>query len=285
MSSPKKASTSLPRKDQPVNPNLPGNSDDLSAVKCERLHENFLSNEFKSLEAPAKLSLYSYTATELAKAAMTCAKLSKNSLSLLQRKALKEHKDNYNKKYKLDDGVPIKVTIAAYFKLFDDLFFLGSLQVGRRVTIEVDQKKFSETTRKGSSSEVDGANQWLIEIHKNDKGLCDPVEILQEKLTTLMHEMIHVYLGLFGCRRCEENWQEQGLSGHGIAFLDTMFTLHKEAPRILEETLGFSSICLEALKEEIQGGGLKGGIPSLDELARWGLAEKVEELQTFLAET
>ena len=122
---------------------------------------------------------------------------------------------------------PISVMeiIAPYFVLFDNMFFFGSLAGN------VDFFLRSEVAGSGWAwtREHPPHVQWVmgcrpIEITfflvpTEGKTI---VEVAEQYIGTLLHEMIHAFMVLYGCKQscCRRQFEEAGKSGHGVAWLD-----------------------------------------------------------------
>jgi hypothetical protein len=167
-------------------------------------------------------------------------------------------------------------TLWAYGRLFDNLFFFGSLLVERRVIWRLDPRKVLETGYRGICREPrNGITR--IEICDNNEVDGSGDAIILAKVVTVLHELLHAFLGLYACNYCYDNWEEGGKS-HGMAFLDAMFALHKGAPKLLGRSLNHRPDCEVLLAAEINDGGANGKISSAETLKRWDIshAELVE---------
>ena len=93
-------------------------------------------------------------------------------------------------------------------------------------------------------------------------------------LGTLLHEMVHAFLMLWGCDRssCPKN------EGHGGTFLDIAYALAKATRDSGFLNLKISLGLTVSLAVELQKTGER--VPSDSQLARWGIRR--DELMNYL---
>lgn len=126
--------------------------------------------------------------------------------------------------------------LGAYAAIFDDLFFFGSLFPRCRIFL-VKGKKGEDPNLRGHTihqeiNKLKGKAPFfekhleteitIIKLREKDR----PAR-LRNYLGTLLHEMIHAFLEIWGCRinGCWDLWQQQGLRGHGYAWQDAASAL------------------------------------------------------------
>jgi hypothetical protein len=182
--------------------------------------------------------------------------------------------------------------LIAYQILFDDMFFFGSLQ--KRCQHFLDDAVGKEIHVQGQTirdTAYDRAYKIKLEgwFHRNWDRWCDnerPLEVeitifrtedknrprrLKAYLSTLLHEMCHAYLDLWGCRfeGCYNVWEKQGVKGHGHAWQDIALAVEIAAadPNHMKLHLDLgreNSLAIEMVYERMP-------VPSAKELARWGM--------------
>lgn len=168
--------------------------------------------------------LYRHSAGDLRRILIQNSKLRDNALARRQQKALAAFKKSELFDFRKDTGHSRKEVIEAYFHLFDDLFFFGSLR--RRVELRITYRKFRGplcTLGITSDREIEDRIRGMfkgenvkkaveIKIYLEEEEHRSRKEALVEYRATLLHEMIHAFLLCWACdyEECTAAWD-----GHG----------------------------------------------------------------------
>lgn len=137
------------------------------------------------------------------------------------------------------------------FSIFDGYFFAGCLSTHTDVFWTVRRKELGLSRLLGSCAIIDGRAQILLS--KSHRGMRCRSRI-QEVLATLLHEMFHAFLGLFGCL-CKSCYKKVastiGLSGHGPAWVFAAVLVERHADEFFRVAdLPFDIGLEEGLKRE-----------------------------------
>ena len=102
--------------------------------------------------------------------------------------------------------------IQAFFDIFDDIFFLGSLKENTRMGIH-DSRPHDHIRASCMDTTSYGKTTCLITAKK--QFLDDTLQYVE----VLLHEMVHAYMALYACRteNCHARPENIGVSGHGEA--------------------------------------------------------------------
>ena len=132
-------------------------------------------------------------------------------------------KDSYDLVSEIKSGTDSdSEVIATYFRIFDDLYFFGSLYGNTEVRIISDNTggKYAGFTR----------NYWkriFVHEHEHHPDLVHRGVRIYHYIQTLLHEMCHAFFGLYGCReededmnQCKECSWVVAEGGHGPAWAD-----------------------------------------------------------------
>jgi hypothetical protein len=222
-----------------------------------------------------------HSATHLTEMVVAFSKHRGEQLSRMQQSGLNWYLDDkiFNLSSSISD-IHDKDVIEAYFKLFDRLFFFGSLEGRCEVHFSI---------RQNVSAGMNGASEHntfsflplgkiiLLKLYKRDYQFPRRRDRLNSFLGTVLHEMIHAFHLLWGCkyRWCERKIENEGKSGHGWAWQDTAYALEMAVRDrqflVLDIVLGRDMALADALHRE------KLGIPR-QLLPKWGLRyEDVEK--------
>ncbi|EPE30474.1 hypothetical protein GLAREA_03441 [Glarea lozoyensis ATCC 20868] len=231
-----------------------------------RSHHKPLTIEFlKKITGPITIPSGRFEARTLSSAAVHFANLPENKLNALQRSALADFKANPGK-FSFDGRNSVEELLDAWATLFDNLFFFGTLPKDSRVSVKFKPK----------SPGVDYLAHCVVWARKSRVTIYDDpgkplVFILKEAVNSLLHELVHAYLGMYGCHGCHRLWEEEGNS-HGIAFLDTMFAVSNGARRLLNFKAPKGEGCKTSLAWDIHDEGTR--FPEEEILSRWKISRK-----------
>jgi hypothetical protein len=241
------------------------------SFSCVDEHQILTSDFLETIEIPTQLPLCDFKASHLAATVIHLSTCPISELNPLQKTALAEFQSS-SIEYDLTGKVSMERTLEAYARLFDNLFFCGSLLVEDRVHWKLYKKTSTVIDFVAQTWHHLENNTFTIEISEDQRGGSCTEENNMEIIGSLLHEFLHVFLLLHGCLGCMENWVEGDVSGHGEAFLDTMHALYTEAPRLFgRNILGRDSGCLGSLANEVVHDGAPGVEKNMPDemLERW----------------
>jgi hypothetical protein len=241
-------------------------------------HHKPLTIEFlQTITGPIKIPSGRFEARTLSSAAVHFANLPEKELNALQKSALADFKSNPGK-FSFDGRNSAKDTLDVWAKLFDSLFFFGTLPKDSRVSVKIKSKS-SETYYLAYC--FIWARKARVTIYE-DPGK-PVVFILKEAVNSLLHELVHAYLGMYGCHGCHRLWEEEG-NAHGMAFLDTMFAVSNGARRLLNFDPPTGDSCKTSLAWDIHD--LCTRFPEEEILSRWKLSREalMESVEGFRKE-
>lgn len=169
--------------------------------------------------------------------------------------------------------------MSAYKTLFDRLFFFGSLRP--HVKCVMQKPKGAEEHLMGRTDQDKSYQlKWSYPFHEKRMEVCITLfrtktksrpERLKEYLATMLHEMIHAFLDIWGCRYegCYNVWQRQGVKGHGHAWQDAALAIElavaDKSMLGIELDLGRQkSLAVDIVYE-------RRAVPEEQELGRWGM--------------
>lgn len=173
--------------------------------------------------------------------------------------------------------------IMNFFKEFDKLFFFGSLD--SRVTLNIQWgnpplllgycKADEEISYNTQVGRVSPHMRAMIVLSKNE-GMDRDTRLL-EYLATLLHEMCHAFLQLWGCDtgHCMQDANAGGPTGHAAAWQDICFAVEKATRKHLKLAIDCNRIVAYALEMEATNGR-----PSVSGCARWGF--DVSQVNRFI---
>ncbi|KAH8778020.1 hypothetical protein BGZ57DRAFT_347124 [Hyaloscypha finlandica] len=147
-----------------------------------------------------------------------------------------------------------------WFPILDEIFFFSTVGPHLKNGIHV----YNDPTPEADKSVYDNAKSW-IEVnvgHELGHRRCE-----RQFLATLLHEMVHAFLGTFSCGKkcCQDNAKE--VKGHGSVWCNAMFKVKTKFEQLVGWEADFniaSSVMLEMEESSWQ--------PRKDQLVRWGLA-------------
>jgi hypothetical protein len=156
-------------------------------------------------------TLYRHSAGDLCRILIQNSKLRGNALSRRQQKAFAALKKSELFNFRNDTEHSRIEIIEAYFHIFDDLFFFGSLR--RRVELRFGYRKFGGflcllgiTKGRGIEDRVRGMFEGEsvkkaveIKIYLREEKHRSRKEALVEYRGTLLHEMIHAFFQCWAC--------------------------------------------------------------------------------------
>lgn len=163
--------------------------------------------------------------------------------------------------------------LKAYLKLFDDLFFCGSLSSRTSLVYDsnvhyydvervgqADLKDPGLLTKSGTRSK----RKWIITIYTRD--IEDRHDRLIKLVGALLHGMCRVFIILWGCARtdCLKDIKYGG-KGHGYAWQDIAYATEMAVKDLLEQSLSVRTP--EDLARELFDNEVK--IPK-ERLSGWG---------------
>ncbi|KAF8849037.1 hypothetical protein BDZ45DRAFT_697895 [Acephala macrosclerotiorum] len=170
--------------------------------------------------------------------------------------------------------------LGAYATIFDDLFFFGSLFPRCRIFL-VKGKREETPNLRGHTTHQE-INKLKRKAPFFEKHLETEITIiklperdrparLRNYLGTLLHEMIHAFLEIWGCciEGCYDLWQQQGVRGHGYAWQDAAsaleFAVQDRELLGLKLDLGrLKPLAVDVVYE-------RQPVPSSEELTMWGM--------------
>lgn len=136
--------------------------------------------------------------------------------------------------YDLRDHIQFSTAevVSAYFSLFDDLFFFGSLR--DRCNLALDREESSYTGSRGQMTLIGtevrikrrvlglvektfGEQGWTIVLNPPREEFPGRYAMMKAYVETLLHEMIHAFLELWTCdhKGCIDGFEKLGKSRHG----------------------------------------------------------------------
>ncbi|KAI8933917.1 hypothetical protein NX059_009610 [Plenodomus lindquistii] len=155
-----------------------------------------------------------------------------NNLSFMQRKACKDFKKiDLSGFYKVNaESVPIE-HLRAVFSVFNDLFFFGA--VTATVRWEDLNRHTSGTTTYGIYRPAH--NEIKLDPLARRNGNTPGKDLMIQRLSTFLHEVVHAYLSQFACTGCPDYDRNQKQAGrHGWAFQRLAGRLEKSAHHLLD---------------------------------------------------
>lgn len=168
--------------------------------------------------------------------------------------------------------------ILAYFQLFDDLFFGGKLTGICKLKFEPqrpgDGSLLGHTDILMTSDHVSGhykLERCHITLFDQKSDHRKPRERLLGCLGTLLHEMCHAYIGIWGCTdtSCKTRIDNRGKRGHGFAWQDMAYAVEKAChnPNVLGMRLDLGR--WQSLEKELKASGAR----QPPHLGRWGFLQ------------
>jgi len=165
--------------------------------------------------------------------------------------------------------------ILAYFKLFDELFFQGRL--GSICKLKFEHQRPGDASLLGHTdilitSDCGNGHYKLkhcnILLFDRKHDYRRPRERLLDCLGTLLHEMCHAFIGIWGCTdtMCKTKIENRGKRGHGFAWQDIAYSVERAC-----RDPGFLGLSLDlgrwqSLEKELKVSGATHPI----DLGRWG---------------
>jgi hypothetical protein len=119
--------------------------------------------------------------------------------------------------------------------------------------------------------EADGKKR--IEFYK-DTDYMDSDVYPRERVSTLLHELVHAYLGVYSCYGYHDLWEEPGKGFHGKAFLDVAIAVSRGAAILLGLQAPPREACTSSLACGMLDGGTKGKVFDDEVLASWGITRE-----------
>lgn len=166
---------------------------------------------------------------------------------------------------RLDSKNPSIHSLRKCAKIFDDIFFLGTLRDKCRLDWSPGLLKNDNFT--GSTQEISSCTLHQ-QIHKVQILIepC-PCEDVNDScpfiLKTLLHELCHSALMLFGCKRTMDartHLMYFGLTGHGSSFFNLFRATLREAKNKLKVNLESQDVCVDSKRLEQRVLGVVLGI-------------------------
>jgi hypothetical protein len=193
---------------------------------------------YETTELPFKQGRHD--AQDLAELVIAFSKHRGSTLSEIQESAL--HSFHTETKYDLRDHItiPISAVIPAYFVLFDDLFFFGSLR--DRCNLAIDREESLDVGRRGQmiGTEVKvkkkvfglvertvGEQRCVIVLNSHWAEFLGRHAMLKGYVETLLHEMCHAFLELWTCGHsgCVDGFDKLGKTRHGWIWQDVALAI------------------------------------------------------------
>lgn len=170
--------------------------------------------------------------------------------------------------------------LARYAHLFDSLFFANSLLHSGRLEIKISPKPHDESGLMGfTCPHPRKPNSKLIILYSHTESRLAPSKIIRTLLGTLVHEMIHALICLYGCQACQndKSFEIMGHSGHGKVWLDIASQVEASIKSKRMLGLDVDVGVLPEVASEVMG--WKIPIPEEKWLQSWGVSRrKVEEI-------
>ncbi|KAG9233473.1 hypothetical protein BJ875DRAFT_485112 [Amylocarpus encephaloides] len=153
----------------------------------------------------------------------------------------------------------------AYLGLFDQLFFFESFR--GLITLVLSPEQSRKVIKLGNTTAhlTENNLKFTITLYQQTKKKVYPSAVLERMIATLLHEMVHAFVKLYSCPKCSGGWENDGIQGHGMLFLDIVAIASKAA-----RTKGLLTrrIPLEvSLARELRGFGMS--IPDAVFLENW----------------
>ncbi|KAE8444460.1 hypothetical protein EG329_000551 [Mollisiaceae sp. DMI_Dod_QoI] len=240
----------------------------------KRIHDHTLANE------DSVLTEERHNSNWLAEKVISFSKRRGDNLTRRQNAAILRYRtDSIFNLSKADAHRTDEEVLATYKILFDDLFFFGSLfpKCKTFLTYPSGRKKLLHGyTNCDEEFKLKWEFPFLQKHLEAEITVCRSNEKrrrerLRNYLGTLLHEMIHAFLGIWGCRYkgCYNTWQRQGVRGHGHAWQDMAAAVEIAAADRdllgLELDLGrLKNLAVDIVYE-------KRGLPLSEELEKWDM--------------
>lgn len=201
-----------------------------------------------------------------------------NELSSCQKTELSRyHKDA---KFDLRDHVTrySRVDVLnAYFYLFDELFFFGSINPRCSLRLKIQEPSTNGYTMNGRTESMGKGRRNIVTLYLRKSEERTRFEAMSQYVGSLLHEMIHVFIFCWACDQgsCAERTHEGGV-GHGQVWQDIAYFLEHAAndKELLGLKLSLSRI--EMLAQEVCRTGKP---PTSGMLARWNISDSALEAQ------
>ena len=108
----------------------------------------------------------------------------------------------------------------AYCHFFDDMFFFDCVR--KHCTLSFSSSTTSSAYGRSVYTDYLGPKFWKwgqihakIVIYSRNHKTSRRSKLMRCYITTLLHEMLHVFLELWGCSPCKDRPENIGLGGHG----------------------------------------------------------------------
>jgi hypothetical protein len=156
--------------------------------------------------------------------------------------ALDRFENGSVRQYLRDDQCFSQEAFAAFFEVFDDLFFFGSLR--ERVTFRIvpltgnQQSTIPALTKPVRVIVTDGTTEMHIEIQ------ITTINEVNELLGILLHEMCHAFFLIYSCNvdNCMNRFENCAKDGHGIAWQKVAAAIEKYARQKLSLQLDLTRL-------------------------------------------
>ena len=223
-------------------------------------------------------SLHRHGLQELSVLLISSAKDRGNGLSSCQAMELSRFRTKA--KYDLRDhvtGYSREDVLKAYFYLFDELFFFGSIGPHCALHLKVVEARTDKATLNGKTQSL-GKGRNILTIYLRKLEDRTRLEAMLGYVGTLLHEMIHVFMYCWACDhgRCADAIREDG-AGHGPVWQDVAYALELAVRDRGFLGLKISLARADSLALEIHR---TGKWPARNKLAGWEICE--EDLKSQL---
>lgn len=223
-----------------------------------------------------KLVMGQHYAPDLAEKVMSWSRRTGNDLNSRQRAALKRYRRRTIYDLRRNSSYSDKDILRSFFDLFDDLYFGGYVK---------DRCKLAFSSRSARKERASGDTDWKWNTHGgelvvqctlilyNIYYIRDREKRLRDYLGTLLHEMGHAFLSIYGYvhKSCKENINSVGKAGHGYAWQDISYTLAKVTRDRSLLGLKLKLGRCESLCDEVN----HSRVPVPCDLWRWGMENLV----------
>lgn len=181
---------------------------------CPTIHPILCLDTLQQIYSPFELAFDSIKMSDLSAALVHFSQLPLKDLNPLQQRALEDLRTN--SVYSLDGEVSIEESLRAYSLLFDNLFFFGTLPLGRRVEIRLQPKDLMEEGLVARTDCNFNDSYCVINIKEGDMSAEAAEDTLAAAISSVLHELLHCYLFIYGCYGCGHTWEEGGKSGQYV---------------------------------------------------------------------
>ncbi|THV55765.1 hypothetical protein BGAL_0003g00050 [Botrytis galanthina] len=166
-----------------------------------------------------------------------------------------------------------------YITVYDKLLFFGYLLASNRMEYRVQRQQAETFMNEAVTIAAFGPDNRVQHTKVELYVEANPYNTLEEQiwawLGALAHELLHVFLFIYGCRECSNLPEQAGPTGHGHAWQSTAYRIEIACERLLSNKVSFGR--LTSLLHDVNN-----GMPMPEEryLRRWNMIglEDIEQM-------